>query len=574
MVSGGVTAEMRGRTVVLTVGNGPANALDPALRAALLQAVGAAECRAIVLAANGATFSSALPFVTDTEAPRLADLCAAIAGAPVPVVAALHGLAMGAGAELVLAATARIAGPQARIALPEVALGLCPEAGTTRRLPALVGTAAALRLLLTGRAVSADEGLAMGLVDAVSDGPLLDQAVALAEALADTPRAPRPAEPAITWQAAIAAARRAHARALPAAGRIIDCVEAALLLPAEAAQAFELVAREDLEKTPEAAALRSAAMAERRAVALPPAIARAGASLVDRIALSGQAPGLGVLARAAVAKGIGVIWLHPAPSAIVADGQPPFGPLVRFVDDAAALSGVAFQVHTQLSDADLLSRNTPGTAVLVLGGAEGEMGLAISPSGRACELSVLAEEAPDSMATAIATLRRLGLPPVLVGQRPVLGERVSAAGAAALAYLAAHGVPQRQLAAALGPFGVTLPDGLPGGFSGGFSAPSSGGADMTTAQIRNRWLGAMANEGLRLLDLGIARRPSDVDHVLVAGHGFARWHGGPMHQADQRGLMVLRHDLRHWAQEHPLWTPAPLMDRLIQDGLRLSALDR
>jgi len=570
MVSGGVTVERRGRTVVLTLGNGPANALDAALRAELLQAVGAVECSAIVLAARGATFSSALPFVTDTAAPSLADLCAAIAEAPVPVVAAVNGLAMGAGAELVLAATARIASPQARIALPEVALGLCPEGGTTRRLPALVGAAAALRLLLTGRAVGADEGLSMGLVDAVSDGPLVDQAVALAEALADTPRAPRPAESARAWQTAVAAARRTHARALPAVGRIIDCVEAALLLPPEAALAYEAVAREDLEKTPEAAALRSAAMAERRATAVPPAIARAGASVVDRIALSGQAPGLSVLARAAVAKGIGVSWLHPAPAAFVADGQPPLNPLLQFVDHPAALSGIAFQVHTHLSDADPLSRNTPGTAVLALGGAEGEMGLAVCPSGRACELSVLAEEAPDSIATAISALRRLGLPPVLVGPRPVLGERVSAAGAAALAYLAAHGVPQRQLAAALDPFGMALPDGLPVGFS----APLSGATDMTLAQIRNRWLGAMANEGLRLLDQGIARRPSDVDHVLVAGHGFSRWQGGPMHQADLRGLLVLRHDLRLWAEEHPLWMPAPLLDRLIQDGLRLSALDR
>ena len=94
----------------------------------------------------------------------------------------------------------------------------------------------------------------------------------------------------------------------------------------------------------------------------------------------------------------------------------------------------------------------------------------------------------------------------------------------------------------------------------------------TTAALR-RWLAALANEGLRLVEAGIARHGSDIDHVLVAGHGFPRWQGGPMHQADRRGLMVLRHDLRLWAEEDAIWHPAPLLDRLIGRGLRLSALD-
>ncbi|MDM7930936.1 enoyl-CoA hydratase-related protein [Tabrizicola sp.] len=570
MASSGVAVERRSRTLVLTLGNGPANTISPALRRALLREIETADCSAIVLAARGTTFSSALPLEPDHATPRLADLCTAIAEARVPVVAALHGLVMGAGAELALAATARIASPGCRIALPEIALGLCPEAGTSRRLPTLVGSVAALRLLLTGRAVGADEALGLGLLGAVVDGPLLDEAIALAEALADSPRAPRPVEPAATWQAAIAGARRAYPRALPAVGRIIDCVEAALLLPPEAAQAFEAVTREDLEKTPEAAGLCAAVKAERRAAALPPAVARAGASFTDRIALSGRGQGLGVLARAAVAKGMAVVWLQPEPEASAADGQLPSGPLLRIVADPAALAGIPFQVHANLANADLSSRATPGTAVLVLGGAEGEMGLSIAPSGRACELSVLAEEAPDAIATAVAVLRRLGLPPLLVGQRPILGERVSAAGMAVLLHLSSRGVSPRRLGAALVPFGAVVPQSL----QGGVPDPAAPPPDMTAVQIRDRWLAAMANEGLRLLDLGIARRPSDVDHAMVAGHGFPRWRGGPMHQADQRGLLVLRHDLRLWAEESPLWSPAPLLDRLIQDGLRLSALDR
>lgn len=192
------------------------------------------------------------------------------------------------------------------------------------------------------------------------------------------------------------------------------------------------------------------------------------------------------------------------------------------------------------------------------------MGLAVAPSGRATEVSILAEEAPQAIATAIAGLRRLGLAPLLVGHRPGLGRRVTRAGDVALAHLAASGVPQRQIAVALAPWSARLPENpaLPG--------PKR---DMDPAEIVNRWLGAMAAAGFQALDQGVARRPSDVDHALVAGHGFPRWQGGPMYQADRRGLLVLRHDLRLWASEHRVWTPSPLVDRLIGDGVRLSSLD-
>jgi 3-hydroxyacyl-CoA dehydrogenase len=83
----------------------------------------------------------------------------------------------------------------------------------------------------------------------------------------------------------------------------------------------------------------------------------------------------------------------------------------------------------------------------------------------------------------------------------------------------------------------------------------------------------MANEGLRLVGEGIVRRPSDIDHLMVAGHGFARWKGGPMHQASERGLLVLRADLRRWQAEDPVWTPAHLLDELVSDGKGLEALN-
>jgi 3-hydroxyacyl-CoA dehydrogenase len=96
---------------------------------------------------------------------------------------------------------------------------------------------------------------------------------------------------------------------------------------------------------------------------------------------------------------------------------------------------------------------------------------------------------------------------------------------------------------------------------------------MPADEVLNRWLAALANEGARLLDEKIALRPSDIDHLMVAGYHFPRWRGGPMYQATQRGLMVLRRDLRVWAVDGPLWTPAPLIDRLIRDGRTFASLD-
>lgn len=99
---------------------------------------------------------------------------------PVVSVAAINGLAYGGGLELAMACTLRIAAPGVSLSLPEVKLGLLPAYAGTQFLPALVGPARALEIMLTGRPVPADEALAIGLVHRVAagDAPLLDQAVA------------------------------------------------------------------------------------------------------------------------------------------------------------------------------------------------------------------------------------------------------------------------------------------------------------------------------------------------------------------------------------------------------------
>jgi enoyl-CoA hydratase len=101
---------------------------------------------------------------------------------PVTSIAALNGLAYGGGLELALACTFRMAAPGARMALPEIKLGVLPAYGGTQLLPAVIGASRALDMMLTGRSVQPDEGLAMGLINRLaSDGAtLLDEALSFA----------------------------------------------------------------------------------------------------------------------------------------------------------------------------------------------------------------------------------------------------------------------------------------------------------------------------------------------------------------------------------------------------------
>lgn len=151
--------------------------------------------RALVITGTGKTFATGADLAaisTQGTAENAAynrsliDSFERINSADVPVIAAINGLALGGGLELALAADLRVASDQARLGLPEVRLGLIPGAGGTQRLPRLIGEAAALDLLLTGRTIDADEALRLGLVNRVVPGPdLLDATSRLAEQLAD-----------------------------------------------------------------------------------------------------------------------------------------------------------------------------------------------------------------------------------------------------------------------------------------------------------------------------------------------------------------------------------------------------
>ena len=103
---------------------------------------------------------------------------------------------------------------------------------------------------------------------------------------------------------------------------------------------------------------------------------------------------------------------------------------------------------------------------------------------------------------------------------------------------------------------------------------SGASASSSSLTVVERATTAMIDEGLRILDEGIAARPSDIDLVMLHGYAFPRWRGGLMHYADGVGLATLRDRITGYAAQDPLsWSVPPLLDRLLAKGRRLSDLD-
>jgi 3-hydroxyacyl-CoA dehydrogenase len=473
----------------ITIDNPPLNLLSAPVRQGLAAALEAAgrnpAVRVIVLAAAGPTWPAGADiheFRKPAEGPALGEICAAVAQSRKPVIAALRGTVLGGGLELALAAALRLAEPGTELGLPEVTLGLLPGAGGTQRLPRLVGAKAALGLLLSGLPVAARRAAEIGLVDVVAEGGAEAAAGALARAFvaggAELPTAAERAEGRSVdpeaWLAAVAAARAGLGPArLPAPARIIDCVEAALLLPEDEGFAYERTAFGDLVETPEAAALSHAFLAERRAAreddlgaAAPRQITRAGilgsGEVAAELAVALMALGIDVtlvgqdgpslsagLARVAallereVAGGRLSAAGRAAEWAQIAGGLDPAdlaaADLILLDGGGAAaeaalrrIAGVAGPSAVIALCARALSVRAPGLdrAAAGFGRAADLAGLALPPlpGARLLEIATLPGTAPEVTATLAALAARMGRQAVRTVDGRSLGARVFAAG--------------------------------------------------------------------------------------------------------------------------------------------------
>ena len=183
-----------GDIAVLTIDSPPVNALSADVRTGLRDSVGQAMAdpavKAIVLICAGRTFIAGADIAEFGKPPKgapLTDSQAAIEGGSKPVIAAIHGTALGGGFEVALMCHYRVAVPSARFGLPEIKLGIIPGAGGTQRLPRLIGVENALEAILSGTPFPAKQALQWGVVDElVEEGKLRDGALAFARKVIDT----------------------------------------------------------------------------------------------------------------------------------------------------------------------------------------------------------------------------------------------------------------------------------------------------------------------------------------------------------------------------------------------------
>ncbi|WP_459617390.1 3-hydroxyacyl-CoA dehydrogenase NAD-binding domain-containing protein [Bordetella sp. 2513F-2] len=274
-----------GRVALLRLCNPPVNSLSAALRQELLRSLDAGladpAVQAIVIVGDGRLFCGGAEireFNTpkSSQAPILRDVIDRIERAGKPVVAAIHGTALGGGLELALGCHYRVTRPDTTFGLPEVKLGLLPGAGGTQRLPRLIGVEHALNMITSGDMIDAARAAEFGLVDEVFSDDLarcaaafaLDKAgVALSSRVLGVRRAAEPGTPDVYDKARRQAQKRFRGCVAPLA--CIECVQAAVTHEMDQGLALERQRFLELVAGPQSKAQRHLFFAEREALKLP-----------------------------------------------------------------------------------------------------------------------------------------------------------------------------------------------------------------------------------------------------------------------------------------------------------------
>jgi 3-hydroxyacyl-CoA dehydrogenase len=683
----------RGRVAVLTVDNPPVNALSQHVRQGLhdgiAQATADGAVRAIVIVCAGRTFiagADITEFGKPPAAPSLHAVLDLIEGAPKPVVAVVHGTALGGGLEVTLACHYRIGVKSARFGLPEVKLGLLPGAGGTQRLPRVVGAQKALQMIVSGDPIGADEALKVGLIDEIVAGEDLSSAgVAFAEKvlnegrpltrirdLTDKIGAAR-GKPEIFAEFRKSVARQT--RGFRAPESCIKAIEAAVTLPFAEGLKRERELFVELLNSPESRAQRYFFFAEREAAKIPDVPADTPARDVKKAAVIGAGTmgggiamnfanvgipvtvveaaqealdrGLGIVRRnyeataargrltpADVEKRMGLIhgttdWNAVRDADIVIEAVFEEMPIKKEVFaklDGLAKPDAVLATNTSTLDVDEIASATKRPESVV-----GTHFFSPANVMRLLENVRGKKSSKTAIATAMSIGRRIGKVPVLVGvcygfvgnrmlhQRGLQAEKLILEGAAP------HQVDRvlTEFGFPMGPFAMSDLAGLDVGWRirkgrgvkapvadricelGRFGQKTGAGyfkyepgdrtpvpdsevekiiVDVATSmgitrrpiadeEILQRLLYPMVNEGARILDEKIAIRASDIDVIWVYGYGWPVYRGGPMFWADSIGLRALRDRLLAFKTQSGdnFWTPAPLLDRLANEGKSFTA---
>jgi len=303
-ISQSVSLDRQGRVAVVTVNNPPVNALSQhvrqGLRDAISQAAGDSGAAAIVIACAGRTFiagADITEFGKPPQEPTLSQVQEIIERSPMPIIAAIHGTALGGGLEVAMTCHWRVAVKSARLGQPEVKLGLIPGAGGTQRLPRLIGVDKALAMIVGGDPIGGEEAKRLGLVDEIIEGDLSAGAIAFAERIVNEKRPLRKVrdlgdkvaaargKPEIFSEFRKSVARQTRGFKAPEA--CIKAVEAAVNQPFDQGLARERELFLETLHSPESKAQRYFFFAEREAAKIPDVPAETPTAEIRKAAVIG-----------------------------------------------------------------------------------------------------------------------------------------------------------------------------------------------------------------------------------------------------------------------------------------------
>ena len=320
--------EVRGDTAVITLNNPPVNGLGYDTRRGVADGIARAEgdaaVKAVVITGAGKAFSGGADIrefgsPKALAEPNLLSLILMVEGCTKPVVAAIHSVCMGGGLELSLGCHYRVASAGAKVALPEVKLGLLPGAGGTQRLPRALGVEPALNMIVSGDPVNSEllaQVPGQKLFDRMIDGDLMEGALAFAREVADVRPLPRVRDLKASHpqgDAYFQFARNtvtAMAKNYPAPRQCVDAVAAACNMKFDEGLKTEREAFAALMMTPESKALRHAFFAERAASKIPDVPATTPVRAINKLAVIGAGTMGGGIAMNFLNAGIPVVMLE------------------------------------------------------------------------------------------------------------------------------------------------------------------------------------------------------------------------------------------------------------------------
>ena len=686
-----VSYELIDKIGVISVNNPPVNALSQAVREGILDAVTRLQgdaSEAIVLHCEGRTFIAGADikeFGKPPKEPGLPSILSAIENSSKPVIAAIHGTALGGGFEVALACHYRCAIASAKVGLPEVKLGLLPGAGGTQRVPRIAGVKAALELITSGNPVAASKAKELGLVDEIiAADDLKAGAIEYAKGLVES-GAPLKRIRDITIDATTVelgffdAARKRlarRARGQIAQDKIISCLEAAVNLPMDEGLERERELFRELLTSPESAAMRHIFFAERLAAKIKGLPRDTPRREVNTVAIIGGGTMGGGIAMCFANVGIPVLMLEIDDEALqrgmgiieknykitlqkgkmTEDQMGQRIALITGTTDYADLGNVDMVIEAVFENLELkkeifakldavcklgaiLATNTSYQDIDAIAAATSRpqdvLGMHFfSPANVMKLLEVVRGEktADDVLATTMAIGKRIdkvcALSRVCYG---FIGNRMLGGYGREAQMLLMDGCTPSQVDSALEKFGMAMGPlamgdlaGLDVGYKarqgrtdlpddpklyrigtllvemGCYGQKTGSGfyqydadtrarmadpeveamikaeaakigveqRDISDEEILQRCFYPLINEGARILEEGIAQRPSDIDVVYVFGYAFPVAKGGPMYYADQIGLKQVYDKICEFRDRdgEQYWQSAPLLKQLAEAG--------